>query len=72
MSLTVVDRLAAGFTVSFIPHTLASTVAGGYRVGTSVNLEADILGKYVERLLLERETEPAIGREFLARHGFLE
>ncbi|MBL7202458.1 MAG: riboflavin synthase [Anaerolineae bacterium] len=72
MSLTVVDRLAAGFTVSFIPYTLSSTVAGGYRVGTSVNLEADILGKYVERFLLERETEPAIGREFLARHGFLE
>ena len=71
MSLTVVDRLAAGFTVSFIPHTLASTVAGAYRVGTAVNLEADILGKYVERLLLEREREPAIGREFLARHGFL-
>jgi riboflavin synthase len=71
MSLTVVDRLATGFTVSFIPHTLASTVAGTYRAGTSVNLEADILGKYVERLLLEREREPAIDRDFLAQHGFL-
>jgi riboflavin synthase len=72
MSLTVVDRLTAGFTVSFIPHTLACTVAGGYRPGTSVNLEVDILGKYVERLLLERGKEPGIGREFLARYGFIE
>ncbi len=51
MSLTVVDRLREGFSVAFIPHTLAHTVAGAYRVGTRVNLEADILGKYVERFL---------------------
>ncbi|MCD6552718.1 MAG: riboflavin synthase [Anaerolineae bacterium] len=72
MSLTVVDRLADGFTVSFIPHTLAHTIAGGYRVGTSVNIEADILGKYVERFLLAQGTEPTLSREFLARHGFLD
>jgi riboflavin synthase len=74
MSLTAVDRLADGFTVSFIPHTLAHTVAGSYQVGTQVNLEVDILGKYVERFLLARETaektEPPLSREFLARHGF--
>ena len=76
MSLTVVERLEDGFTVSFIPHTLANTVASGYRAGAPVNLEADILGKYVERFLLEREKEPAglssaLSREFLARHGFM-
>ena len=71
MSLTVVDRLEDGFTVSFIPHTLAHTIVGGYRVGTPVNLEADVLGKYVERFLLAGETESTLSREFLARHGFL-
>lgn len=70
MSLTVVDRLADGFTVSFIPHTMAHTVAGDYRTGARVNLEADILGKYVEQFLLASETESTISREFLARHGF--
>ena len=54
-SLTVVevDDAAGTFGVAFIPHTLAQTLAGGYRPGDAVNLEADILGKYVD-LLLER------------------
>lgn len=50
-SLTVVDVDDASFSVAYIPHTLSVTVAGGYRVGTAVNLESDILGRYVERLL---------------------
>lgn len=37
--------------VSLIPHTLQSTIAAGYQPGTIVNLEADVLAKYVERLL---------------------
>jgi len=71
MSLTVVERLDDAFSVSFIPLTLAHTIAGGYRTGTQVNLEVDILGKYVERFLAAQETEPALNREFLARYGFL-
>ena len=55
VSLTVVERRATAFTVSFIPYTLAHTIAGNYRVGDPVNLEADVLGKYVEALLVERE-----------------
>ncbi len=54
VSLTVVDRWDDGFSVAFIPHTLAHTIAGTYQVGTVVNLEADILGKYVEQLLAAR------------------
>lgn len=50
-SLTVVDVDATTFSIAFIPHTLAVTVAGGYHVGTHVQLESDILGRYVERLL---------------------
>ncbi|HEY66107.1 MAG TPA: riboflavin synthase [Caldilineae bacterium] len=70
VSLTVVDRLANGFTVSLIPYTMAHTIAGRYQVGDVVNLEVDILGKYVERFLLSRKEEEGLSREFLARHGF--
>ncbi len=54
VSLTVVDRDAEGFRIAYIPHTLAHTTAGAYRPGTRVNLEPDILGKYVEQLLAGR------------------
>jgi len=54
VSLTVVDVDEDTFRVAYIPHTLACTTAGRYTPGTRVNLEADILGKYVERLLASR------------------
>lgn len=62
-SLTVVDAedLAQGgalVRVSLVPHTVACTVAGGYRVGTLVNLEADSIAKLVERLLGARPRLP--------------
>lgn len=57
VSLTVVERLPDGFSVAFIPYTLAHTIAGTYRVGTLVNLEADILGKYVEQFLRTTQYE---------------
>ncbi|MBI3949503.1 MAG: riboflavin synthase [Acidobacteria bacterium] len=71
MSLTVVDRLPEGFTVSFIPYTMAHTIAGQYQVGRVVNLEADILGKYVERFLLAREGGTTLSEDFLRQHGFI-
>jgi riboflavin synthase len=53
VSLTVaaVDAQAASFTVALIPHTLAVTIAGEYKEGTVVNLEADIVARYVTRNL---------------------
>jgi riboflavin synthase len=53
VSLTVaaVDTQAATFTVALIPHTLAVTIAGEYKEGTVVNLEADIVARYVTRNL---------------------
>ncbi|HEY8816425.1 MAG TPA: riboflavin synthase [Candidatus Dormibacteraeota bacterium] len=53
VSLTVatVDKPPGTFGVALIPHTLAVTIAGGYRKGTVVNLEADILARYVARNL---------------------
>jgi riboflavin synthase len=57
VSLTVVDLMGDGFRVAFIPFTLQHTRAGGYRLGDTVNLEADILGKYVARFLEARAGE---------------
>jgi riboflavin synthase len=54
VSLTVVDAGAEEFTVSLIPVTLASTTLGRTPVGGTVNLEVDVLAKYVERLLSTR------------------
>jgi riboflavin synthase len=51
VSLTVVDVTAAEFGVALIPHTLAATTLGGLSVGDRVNLETDLLAKYVARFL---------------------
>jgi riboflavin synthase len=51
VSLTVVQPLADGFTVAVIPHTAAVTTLGARRPGDAVNIEVDVLAKYVERLL---------------------
>ncbi|MBV9100836.1 MAG: riboflavin synthase [Candidatus Dormibacteraeota bacterium] len=51
ISLTVVTVDGDAFTVSLIPHTLAVTNAGSWREGTRVNVEADIIARYVQRLL---------------------
>ena len=50
-SLTVVDALDDGFTVALIPHTTEVTTLGSRRPGDRVNLEVDLVAKYVERLL---------------------
>jgi riboflavin synthase len=51
VSLTVNAADAGSFTCTVVPHTLAHTVFDGYRVGTRVNLEVDLVARYVERLL---------------------
>ena len=53
VSLTVaaIDDDAGTFKVAFIPHTLANTVAGEYRPGVRVNLEVDVVARYIERLV---------------------
>ena len=72
-SLTVIDFGADWFTVSLIPHTAARTTVGLKIVGEPVNLEADMIGKYVEKLLgLQQTTKPVekITMGFLEQHGF--
>lgn len=51
VSLTVVEAGEDFFSVALIPHTLENTILGTLRMGDTVNLETDILGKYVQRLL---------------------
>jgi riboflavin synthase len=53
-SLTVVDVDGDGFGAAVIPHTAAVTTLGTRRTGDAVNLEADVIAKYVERLLVAR------------------
>ena len=54
-SLTVAELDDAGFAVALIPHTLAATTLGELEPGHLVNLEVDVLAKYVERLLIGGE-----------------
>lgn len=54
ISLTVVDAGDAAFTVSLIPHTLKATTAGGWRAGARVNVEVDLMARYVARALEAR------------------
>lgn len=51
VSLTVVDALDDGFTTAIIPHTAAVTTLGAKRRGDLVNIEVDVMAKYVERLM---------------------
>lgn len=67
VSLTVVDCDATSFSVSLIPHTIEHTNLGSKRAGDVVNLEVDIIAKYVEKL---KEGQRGITLDFLAEHGF--
>lgn len=74
VSLTINACNDNSFSVSLIPHTLAITTLGLLKKGDLVNIEVDLIGKYVERLLLAKEEgEPRarINPAFLAEHGFL-
>lgn len=69
ISLTVVDVGGMSFSTAIIPHTLAATTLGDKGVGDRVNLEADIIGKYVEKLLHGKEPDPGL-MELLKKQGF--
>jgi len=79
ISLTVVeaDRTDGVFSVSIIPHTLAETVLQEKSAGSTINIECDVLGKYVDHLLHYRsngdQAKPAnrLTEQFLAENGFI-
>lgn len=73
VSLTVAGLTTQTFSVSLIPHTAKKTILLSKKEGEPVNLENDIIGKYVERLLTFQEPDrPKSGltMEFLSEHGF--
>ena len=76
ISLTTNEVDGASFKLTIIPHTIAQTIMAGYVVGTQVNLEVDVIARYLERLLLgdkaaEPHKEKKSTMELLARSGFL-
>ena len=71
VSLTVASAQDTTFSVSVIPETKRETTLGGLTYGDEVNLEADMIAKYVERLLKADDTEETLDEGFLRRHGYL-
>lgn len=75
ISLTVAKVEKNTFSVSVIPHTVAVTILGEKKVGDFVNIENDIVGKYIERLVNfsknnANENNSKITRDFLSKYGF--
>ena len=76
ISLTVNHCDDKTFSVAIIPHTLTVTTLGGRKQGDTVNIEVDLIGKYVEKLLAAKGADGSaektgINPAFLAEHGFL-
>lgn len=83
VSLTVNTVAGRVFELNIVPHTLEGTLLNDYRAGHRVNLEVDMIARYLERLLQGSESAPAahadessdpqpgrLSRAFLAQHGF--
>ncbi len=76
ISLTINDVTDRSLTVSIIPHTAKVTTLGIKQEGEQVNLESDLIGKYVERLLQERghlpaKPAPVIDKDYLQKRGLI-
>jgi len=75
ISLTVVGAQADWFSVSVIPHTREVTSLSGKKTGSKVNIETDLIGRYVERFVTFAEADDptektAITKDFLQKYGF--
>jgi riboflavin synthase len=74
VSLTVNEVAGTTFSVNLIPYTLESTVSGEYTIDRPVNVEVDLIARYLEGLLRERggiSAKSGIDWRFLAEHGFI-
>jgi riboflavin synthase len=74
-SLTVVEVTDENFTVSLIPHTQKAIILGEKKIGDFLNVETDLFGKFVERILYfnnkeEKNSTPTLDAVFLAENGF--
>ena len=72
ISLTVAKTDSQSFSVSIIPHTAGATTLSLRKVGDVVNLENDIVGKYIEKFITFEKEKPKSGitKEFLLKNGF--
>jgi riboflavin synthase len=75
ISLTVNAVRGAEFDLTIVPHTLQETTLADRQPGDKVNLEVDLIARYLERLVLGDKAaqvdSPGLTREFLAQHGFI-
>ncbi len=71
VSLTINRVTEAGFSVSIIPHTLARTTLAALGAGAKVNIETDIIGKYVARLIMPHAVKGGLTMEKLMQNGFV-
>jgi len=75
ISLTVNAVKGAVFELNIVPHTLQETTMGQFKVGTEVNLEVDIIARYLERLILGDKAADVktsgISMDMLSEHGFI-
>ena len=76
-SLTVNSLTDDKFRLTIVPHTTAQTIIANYQVGTKVNVEVDLIARYIERLLTKKESSSTeqqssgVTQELLARSGFI-
>ena len=70
VSLTVNEVSDTTFSVNIIPHTATVTIIGNYKVGDRVNIEVDLVARYLERLL-SADGENGISKDFLRAHGYV-
>jgi riboflavin synthase len=76
-SLTVNSITADKFRITIVPHTTEQTIIAHYQVGTQVNLEVDLIARYIERLLIRQESSShesessGVTHDLLARSGFI-
>lgn len=70
ISLTVAEIENSSFKVSIIPHTQRETNLKYKNKNDMVNIECDIIGKYVEKLLLSQNNKSKLTEEFLIQNGF--
>lgn len=69
VSLTVNEVSDSCFEVNIIPHTADVTIIGDYSTGTRVNIEVDVVARYLERLI-RMDDDAGITRDFLKAHGY--
>lgn len=70
VSLTVNAVSGDVFEVNIVPHTSEMTIINGYRVGTAVNIEIDMIARYLERLATAENDTGGVDLELLRRHGY--